>query len=154
MLLKPFKKLCKLSVGHHPLLLSPEQVKASTNQILESKACHLQQELIKLSVKVQLYFFAQYLNEESYNLTLYGVEGDRELSRQAKGQEARSLNGYFTIYYQVPMRRCGVILSLNHLKHQKATNQRTTVHYPRWFRLMSTSLYYHLSLNCYHHVTF
>ena len=87
-----------ISRSHHPLLLSPEQVKASTNQILESKACHLQQELIKLSVKVQLYFFAQYLNEESYNLTLYGVEGDRELSRQAKGQEARSLNGYFTIY--------------------------------------------------------
>lgn len=87
-----------ISRSHHPLLLSPEQVKASTNQILESKACHLQQELIKLSVKVQLYFFAQYLNEESYNPTLYGVEGDRELSRQAKGQEARSLNGYFTIY--------------------------------------------------------
>jgi len=113
-----------ISRSHHPLLLSPEQVKASTNQILESKACHLQQELIKLSVKVQLYFFAQYLNEESYNLTLYGVEGDRELSRQAKGQEARSLNGYFTIYYQVPMRRCGVILSLNHFEASKS-NQST-----------------------------
>lgn len=152
MLLKPFKKFCnlcrhhfcKLSVGHRPLLLSPEQVQASTNQILESKAWYLHQELIKSSVKVQLYFYAQYLNEESY--IIWSRRGQRA-SRQAKGQEARSLNGYLTIYYRVPMRRCGVILSRNHLKHHKATNQRTTVHYPRWFRLVSTSLYYQILIN-------